>query len=68
MEETIKEIMKDCLTIRGYDPSDEQLDELVEVYTDCQEWDDNDNMVTGKSYDEIDDFVRHSAEVDRILG
>ena len=66
--EKIKSIMKDCLETRGYNPTDEQLDELVEIYTDCQEWDENDNMVTGNSYDEIEDFVRHSAEIDRIIG
>ena len=64
----IKETMRDCLETRGYNPTEEQLDELVEIYTDCQEWDENDNMVTGNSYDEIEDLVRHSAEIDRIIG
>ena len=63
----IKEIMRDCLETRGYNPTEEQLNELVEIYTDCQKWDENDNMVTGNSYDEIEDFVRHSAEIDRII-
>lgn len=66
--EKIKSIMKDCLETRGYNPTEEQLDELVEIYTDCQEWDENDNMVTGNSYDEIEDFVRHSSEIDRVIG
>jgi hypothetical protein len=66
MEGKIKTTMKDCLETRGYNPTDEQLDELVEVYMDCQEWDSNDNMITGRSFDEIDDFVRHSSSVDEI--
>lgn len=65
MEEKIKSIMKDCLETRGYEPTEEQLDELCEIYMDCQTWD-NDVMITGKSFDEIEDFVRHSSEIDRI--
>lgn len=65
MEEKIKSIMKDCLEIRGYEPTDEQLDELCEVYMDCQTWV-CDVMITGKSFDEIEDFIRHSSEVDKI--
>ena len=65
MEEKIKSIMKDCLETRGYDPTEEQLDELCEIYMDGQTWD-NDVMITGKSFDEIDDFIRHSSEIDRI--
>ena len=65
MEEKIKSIMKDCLETRGYNPTDEQLDELCEVYMDCQTWV-CDAMITGKSFDEIEDFIRHSSEVDRI--
>lgn len=66
MEEKIKSIMKDCLEIRGYNPTDEQLNELAEVYMDCQTWDDNDQMVTGRSFDEIEDFIKHSSMVDEI--
>ena len=65
MEKQIKSIMKDCLETRGYDPTEEQLDELCEIYMDCQTWD-NDEMITGKSFDEIEDFIRHSSEIDRI--
>ena len=65
MEEKIKSIMKDCLETRGYQPTDEQLAELCEIYMDCQTWV-CDIMITGKSFDEIEDFVRHSSEVDRI--
>ena len=64
--EKIKSIIKDCLEIKGYNPTEEQLEELTEIYTDCQEWDDNDNMITGNSYDEIEDFCKNNAEIDNI--
>lgn len=65
IEKKIKGIMKDCLETRGYNPTKEQIDELYEIYTDCQTWV-CDVMVTGKSYEEIEDFIRHSSEIDRI--
>jgi len=61
-------IMRDCLEIRGYSPTDEQLYELAEIYEECQEWDDDGNMLTGRSYDEIEDFVKHSSSVEEVLG
>lgn len=65
MEKKIKSIMKDCLETRGYEPTEEQLDELCEIYMDCQTWE-SDEMITGKSFDEIEDFIRHSSEIDKI--
>ena len=62
----LKDIMKDCLETRGYEPTDTQLDTLYEIYEDCQEWD-NDKMLTGNSYDEVEDFVKHSSVVDEVL-
>ncbi len=59
-------IMKNCLETRGYNPTDKQLVELVEIYEDCQEWDD-DEMITGNSYDEIEDFVIHSSVIDDVM-
>ena len=61
-----KEIMRDCLEIRGYEPTDKQLNKLYEIYEDCQEWDD-DEMLTGNSYDEVEDFVKHSRMVDEVI-
>ena len=59
-------IMKDCLETRGYNPTDEQLVELIEIYEDCQEWD-GDTMITGNTYDEIEDFVQHSSVIDDVM-
>lgn len=64
--EELKEIMRECLETRGYIVSDEQLDELFSIYEDCQEWDD-DEMLTGDSYLEVEDFVKHSSCVDKVL-
>lgn len=64
--EELKEIMRECLETRGYMVSDEQLDELFSIYEDCQEWDD-DEMLTGDSYLEVEDFVKHSSCVDEVL-
>ena len=62
----LKEIMQDCLEIRGYEVTEEILDELYDIYEDCQEWEDE-KMLTGNSYDEVEDFVRHSSSVDEIF-
>lgn len=61
-----KEFMKDCLEIRGYEVTQKKLDELYEIYEDGQIWFDE-KMLTGKSYDEVEDFVKHSSCVDEIF-
>lgn len=63
----LKDIMKDCLETRGYEVTEDKLDELYEIYEDCQEWDD-DEMITGNSYDEVEDFVKHSYCVNEVFG
>ncbi len=40
-------------------PND-KLEALFEIYEGCQSWDDNNTMLTGTTYDEIDDFVVNS--------
>ena len=62
----LKDIMKDCLETRGYKVTEEKLDELLDIYEDCQEWDENE-MITGNSYDEVEDFVRHSPCVNEVF-
>lgn len=62
----LKDIMKDCLETRGYEVTEDKLDELFEIYEDCQEWDD-DEMITGNTYDEVEDFVKHSSCVDEVF-
>ena len=62
----LKEIMRDCLEIRGYEITEEKLDELYDIYEDCQEWD-NDKMLTGNSYNEVKDFIKHSSCVDEVF-
>ena len=62
----LKEIMRDCLEIRGYDVTEEKLDELYDIYEDCQEWNDEE-MLTGNSYVEVEDFVKHSRMVDEVF-
>ena len=64
--EYLKAIMKDCLEIRGYTVSEEKLGELYDIYEDCQEWD-NDKMISGWSYEEVEDFVKHSSCVDEVF-
>ena len=62
----LKEIMQDCLEIRGYEVTEEKLNDLYDIYEDCQEWEDE-KMLTGNSYDEVEDFVRHSSSVDEMF-
>lgn len=62
----LKEIMRDCLEIRGYEVTEEKFNELYDIYEDCQEWEDE-KMLTGNSYDEVEDFVKHSSSVDEMF-
>ena len=62
-----KWIMKECLEARGYNPTDDDIEELSQIYEDCQEWSEDGDMLTGNSYDEIEDFVKHSPCVDEVI-
>ena len=62
----LKEIMRDCLEIRGYEITEEKLNDLYDIYEDCQEWK-YEKMLTGNTYDEVEDFVKHSSSVDEIF-
>ena len=62
----LKNIMKDCLETRGYEVTEDKLNELFDIYEDCQEWNDNE-MITGNTYDEVEDFVKHSPCVDEVF-
>lgn len=64
--ETLKDIMKDVLETRGYEVTPQRLDELYDIYEECQDWAD-DEMLTGHSYDEVEDFVKHSSCVDEVM-
>lgn len=55
----LKEIMRDCLTICGHKVTERKLNELFRIYEDCQLWDGN-IMLTGNSYGEVEDFIKHS--------
>ena len=58
---TIKEYLED----KGYNFDESCVNELVEIYEDCQEWNE-DTMTTGNSVDEVLDWVKHTSEVDRV--
>ena len=62
----LKAIMKECLEAKGYEVIESKLDELFQIYQDCQEWNE-DCMTSGLSYDEIEDFVKHSPCVDEVF-
>ena len=64
----IRDTMKDCLETRGYNPTESHLDELTDIYENCQEWDDDgEEMLTGLTYDEVEDFLKHSPTVDEVI-
>ena len=65
-ENIIKKVFSEYLGNRGYDFSEDNLLELVDVYSDCQEWDDE-NLLTGMTEIEMYDWVKHTSEVSRIL-
>lgn len=62
----LKDIMKTCLEARGYEVTESKLNELFTIYQDCQEWNE-DMMVSGLSYDEIEDFVKYSPCVNEVF-
>lgn len=37
----------------------EEVVEMLDEYEECQEWDENGNMVTGTSIDEMSDWIKH---------
>ena len=65
MKETIKKLMKDYLEANGYDLSEEKMDDLVDEYESMQTFteleDGSFEMVTGNTYDEVSDWIRHKA-------
>ena len=65
MKETLKKLMKDYLEANGYDLSEEKMDDLVDEYESMQTFteleDGSFEMVTGNTYDEVSDRIRHKA-------
>ena len=65
-ENRIKKVFSEYLGCQGYDFSEDNILELVEVYLDCQEWD-GEKMLTGTTNAEMYDWVKHTSEVSRII-
>ena len=65
MKETLKKLMKDYLEANGYDLSEEKMDDLVDEYESMQTFteleDGSFEMVTGNTYDEVSEWIRHKA-------
>lgn len=63
MNDNLKDLIKDYLETHGYDT--EQLNDLVDEYESMQDFteekDGSFTMVTGNSYDEVSDWIRHKA-------
>lgn len=63
MSEELKDLIKDYLEANGYDIS--KADELIDEYESMQDFIELNNgeykMVSGNSYDEVSDWVRHKA-------
>lgn len=66
-EEKLQAIMKDALEAKGYEVTEEKLEEIWGIYEDCQEWNVIGEMTTGFSYDAVVDFVKHSSSVDEVF-
>ena len=64
-ETMVAKIFRKYLDMQGYNFSDYDLCELVDVYLDCQEWDD-DKPMTGITETEMIDWIKHTKEVVRI--
>lgn len=63
MDEKLKNLIKDYLEAHGYDTS--RTDDLVDEYESMQDFtelkDGTFKMITGNSYDEVSDWIRHKA-------
>lgn len=63
MSEELKDLIRDYLKANGYDIS--KTDELIEEYESMQTFTELNNgdfeMVTGNTYDEVSDWIRHKA-------
>ena len=63
MKDNIINIFSSYLDTKGYNFNESQIMELVEIYLDCQEWDDN-KILTGLSTLEMYDWIKHTKEVE----
>ena len=59
--------IKEYLENKGYNFDESCVNKLVEIYEDCQEWNE-DIMTTGNSVDEVIDWIKHTSEVDKVCG
>lgn len=63
MNEELKDLIRDYLEANGYDIS--KADELIEEYESMQTFtelnDGSFEMITGNTYDEVSDWIRHKA-------
>ena len=64
-ETMVAKIFRKYLDMQGYFFPDDDLCELVDVYLDCQEWED-DKPTTGITETEMIDWIKHTKEVVRI--
>ena len=63
MNEELKDLIRDYLEANGYDIS--KADELIDEYESMQTFTELNNgdfeMITGNTYDEVSDWIRHKA-------
>lgn len=64
-ENEVKKVFMGYLERQGFSLSDISINELVEIYLDCQEWED-DKLLTGKTEFEMIDWIKHTKEVERV--
>ena len=63
MSEELKDLIREYLEANGYDVS--KADELIDEYESMQTFTELNNgdfeMITGNTYDEVSDWIRHKA-------
>ena len=63
MDEKLKDLVRDYLDAHGYDIS--KAEDLIDGYESMQDFtelkDGSFKMITGNSYDEVSDWIRHKA-------
>lgn len=64
-ENKVKKVFLNYLECQGYSLSDDSVNELVEIYLDCQDWE-GDELLTGQTDVEMIDWIKHTKEVERV--
>lgn len=62
MRDSIQKVFSEYLEAKGQNCTAEAMENLIEIYEDCQTWN-GDRMTTGTTEVEMIDFIKHTREI-----